>query len=110
MRIDEFTQPIDDKLPFDVVDDVAVYMRNDPMFYRKSFFPAMKKLSGIIGNGKTVDPNKALGPLVDKACEGYCNSYDINRTPADLLTIDDRKALISKLFSEEVENIRKGEY
>ena len=41
MRIDEFAQPMDDKLPFDVVDDVAIFMRNDPMFYRKSLFPAI---------------------------------------------------------------------
>lgn len=45
MKINEFfDQPIDDKLPFDVVDDVCVFMRNDPMFYRKSFFPAIKRM------------------------------------------------------------------
>ena len=36
MRLKEFT---DDKdLPFDVVEDTIVFMRNDPMFYRKHYF------------------------------------------------------------------------
>jgi hypothetical protein len=37
VKINEFyDQPIDDSLPYNVVDDVCIFMRNDPMFYRKS--------------------------------------------------------------------------
>jgi len=52
MRIDEFSQPVDDSLPFDVVDDVAVFMRNDPQFYRKSFFPVVDKMKTACQAGK----------------------------------------------------------
>ena len=37
MRMDEFSQSQDTSLPFDVVDDVCVFMKNDPVFFRKSF-------------------------------------------------------------------------
>ena len=111
MKLVEFVDnPVDDSLPFDVVDDVSVYMRNDPMFYRKHFFPTMVKISGLVKNKKKINPIKALGPLVDMACEGYCEKFNVGRTSKDLFDDDDRKALIGKLYSEEMENIRKGEY
>ena len=44
MRIDEFAAPTNDSLPFDVADDVAIFMRNDPMFYRKQLFPAIMSM------------------------------------------------------------------
>ena len=41
VKIVEFSHA--DDLGYDVVEDVAIYMRNDPMFYRKHYFPAMTK-------------------------------------------------------------------
>ena len=110
MRIDEFAQPVDNSLPFNIVDDVAVFMRNDPMFYRKNFFPAVDKMKSACNAGKKIDANKILGPVVDKACEGYCQKYDVSRTPDELFTLDDRQELIKKLYSEEMENIKQGAY
>ena len=54
MRIDEFAHKTDDRLPFDVVDDVAIYMRNDPMFYRKQLFPAIMSMKDRHDAGKVV--------------------------------------------------------
>ena len=39
MRLNEFTDK--EELPFDVVDDTLVFMRNDPVFYRKFYYPAV---------------------------------------------------------------------
>ena len=109
MRIDEFSQMPDDKLPFDVVDDVAVFMRNDPQFYRKSFFPVADKIATAYNAGKKVDANQMFGPIVDKACESYCEKFNVNKTADDLFTLEDRQALISRLYSEEMENLYAGE-
>ena len=49
MRLNEFTDIEDKELPFDIVDDTIVFMRNDPMFYRRHYFPAVSKL-GIVNN------------------------------------------------------------
>ena len=43
MRIDEFTNKKDEReLPFSVAEDLMVFMRNDPTFYRKKFYPCME--------------------------------------------------------------------
>ena len=52
MRIDEFAAPTNDSLPFDVADDVAIFMRNDPMFYRKQLFPAIMNMKDRHDAGK----------------------------------------------------------
>ena len=110
MRIDEFTQREDFKLPFDIVDDLHVYMRNDPIFYRKEYFPTMTRLSDLSKSNKEIDAHKEFTPMVDRACESYCAKYDIARQPSDVFSEDERKALIAKIYSEEIESIRRGEY
>ena len=47
MRIVEFTHPDNKELPFDVVEDAIVFMRNDPMFYRKQYYPTVTKLADM---------------------------------------------------------------
>ena len=111
MKIVEFfDKAIDKDLPFDVVDDITVFMRNDPMFYRKEFFPAVLKLKDLYSKKKTANPHKTFGPMIDRACESYCKRFNINRRPEELMSLEERKALVDKLFSEEMTNIRKGEY
>jgi|TARA_B110000503_G_scaffold141840_1_gene236629 hypothetical protein len=110
MRIDEFASPVDNSLPFDVVDDVTVFMRNDPMFYRKKLFPAISKIADMHRAGKPIDQNKCLGPAVESALSAYCKAYDIASMPDEVFNDDDRQRIIDKLFSEEMEEIKKGEY
>ena len=43
MRIDELATPQETKLNFDIVDDAVVFMRNDPQFYRKKYYPTVSK-------------------------------------------------------------------
>ena len=62
VKINEFyDQPIDDSLPYNVVDDVCIFMRNDPMFYRKSFFPAIKRMQECSMSETEYDKIKELG-------------------------------------------------
>tara|TARA_B110000503_G_scaffold73229_1_gene113172 strand:- start:189 stop:533 length:345 start_codon:yes stop_codon:yes gene_type:complete len=110
MRIDEFAQPMDDKLPFDVVDDLAIFMRNDPMFYRKTFFPAMADASDKIERGQSVDPAIFIKPVVDKAVKSYCSTFIRNRRSDDVFTEKDKKACVDKISAEEMPNIKKGMY
>jgi hypothetical protein len=110
MRIDEFTQREDFKLPFDIVDDLHVFMRNDPMFYRKQYFPVMSRISELTKNKKKVNPDREFTPMIDSAIKTYCKKYDVARDPSDVFSEDDRKALVSKIYSEEIESIRRGDY
>jgi hypothetical protein len=110
MRIDEFSQKDEFKLPFDIVDDLHVYMRNDPMFYRRDYFPAMTRLADLTKAKKKIDPHKEFTPMIDKAAKSYCEKYDVARDPSDVFSEEDRKALVSKIYAEEIESIRRGDY
>jgi len=108
MRISELQRPND--LDFDIVEDTVVFMRNDPMFYRKHYFPAMSKLADIYSSGKSVDARKHLMPTIEAACNEYVKKYDIARNTEEAFTNEDRTAIMQKIYSEEMEQIRKGEY
>jgi len=112
VKINEFyQQPLDDsKLPFDVVDDIAIFMRNDPMFYRKNFFPAVMDMKTCNDKGQKFDAPAKLMPIINKATESYCKEFKINKRPEELLTAEEKKTLLNKIYSEEMTNIRKGTY
>ena len=110
MRIDEFTQSIDRKMPFNPVDDCAIYMRNDPMFYRKTFFPAMADVSDRMEKGDSIDPAIMLKPIVDQGVKGYCKKYIKDKRAEDVFTEKDKKACVDKISAEEMPNIKKGMY
>jgi hypothetical protein len=110
MKINEFSNQPDNSLNFNVVDDAAVYMRNDPVFYRKEFFPTMTKLADLHSAGKKFDHKKIMAPMIEKGINGYCKKYNIGKTPEDIFKQPDRDELLDKLFSEEINEIKKGEY
>ena len=111
MRIDEFTNAtITPKFDYDIVDDVTVFMRNDPMFYRKSLFPAVSKMADLHRAGKSIDKNNCLGEVVEQALNAYCKKFNVAEIPDETFSNSDRQSIIDKLFSEEMEEIKKGEY
>jgi len=109
MKIFEVTQQ-DTNPNFDLVDDASFYMRNDPEFYRKSYFPAMAKVADLHRNGKSINPHKCLGGMVEKGISKYCQKYDMAKHPEEVFTQDQREELIDRLFAEEMEQIKQGEY
>jgi len=109
MRIDEFAKPMDDKLPFDVVDDVAIFMRNDPMFYRKSLFPAIMNMKDRHDSGKSCVAEECLSEVCSRAMESYCSKFKLG-TPTNIFKPEDKGQLIQKVFGEEMKMIKDGAY
>ena len=109
MRIDEFAKPEESGLQFDVVDDAIVFMRNDPTFYRKKYFPAMASMADRVRGGNDFD-RSVIGSVVDSGMNTYCKRYNLGRGPADIFTAEDRAAIIEKICSEELEQINQGAY
>ena len=108
MRLKEFT---DDKdLPFDVVEDTLVFMRNDPMFYRKHYFPAVADLADCQRSGKDHDPKKYLSGMIERGCDDYCKKFNLGRNSEEVYTDEDRNNIFQRIHSEETENIKKGDY
>jgi len=109
VKIAEFHTPVNTDLNFDIVDDASVYMRNDPQFYRKEYYPTMAKMADLHSSGKSLDRSVVL-PMVEKGIDSYCKKYKLGRASEDIFKQPDRDALIDKLFSEEMEQIKNGEY
>jgi hypothetical protein len=110
MKINEFVQREENPVNFDIVDDTIVYMRNDPIFYRKKYFPAITKMADLHRSGKAVEPKSVLGSVVDDAMDGYCRKFQVARSPSDLYTPEDRLNILKRIATEELEEIKKGEY
>lgn len=110
MKINEFFKGDDKKVPFNVVDDLTIFMRNDPMFYRKHYFPMMAKISDMHDRGKSVDPIVLMKPVVDQGVNTYCKKFNLGSKPDKLFSEQDRKEVIQKVYSEEMPYVKKGTY
>jgi len=110
MKINEFSQPLEKGFNYDVVDDAVVFMRNDPMFYRKHYFPAVTKIADLTRAGKKVNPNKCLGPMIETGCQAYIEKYNLGKSADSIFNLDDRQAIMNKIYSEELKLIEQGDY
>jgi len=111
MKIDDFDrQKKEVVIPFNVAEDLYVYMKNDPMFYRKSFFPAVADLSDRARAGKNVDLRSTMTPLILKAAKSYCKKYKIPKEATELFQQEDIDEVLERIAEDELELIRKGEY
>jgi len=104
-----FVKDDDKGMDFDVRDDLVVYMRNDPSFYRRYYYPTMAKMSDIYKKKKKIDKSD-LSTLIDRAIPMYMKKYKINRAPKDIFTDDDKNSIIEMIVAEEEDEIRNGEY
>lgn len=84
-----------DKLPYDVVEDIHFHMISDDAFYRKHYLPCMDSL-GEDG----MDEEKVM-PMVHKCVNHYCNKYDINKDPKDLLSNEEKADLVQRVLDYE---------
>tara|TARA_B110000503_G_scaffold31248_1_gene50459 strand:+ start:27 stop:356 length:330 start_codon:yes stop_codon:yes gene_type:complete len=109
MRIDEFAAPMNDRLPFDVVDDVTIFMRNDPMFYRKQLFPAIMKMKDRHDAGKPCVAEDCLSEVCSRAMESYCSKFQLG-SMENVFKDEDKGLIINKVFGEEMKQIKDGQY
>lgn len=100
---------MEENLPWDVVEDIAVFMRNDPAFYRRHLYPTMVDVQEAVKNGGKYN-KKSMLPIVDRAIKSYIKKFDIKKRPEDLLTDSEKMQLINSILEQEVENFRKGSY
>ena len=93
-----FSNPIDDSMPFNVIDDVHFHMLNDEGFYRKHYMPCMDKMRSET-NEKIIQGH--IMPLCDKALNHYCLKYDINKLPEEHMTAQEKSDLAHKVLDHE---------
>lgn len=115
MKIREISENIsltaneDASQEFDLVEDLLVFMRNDPIFYRKSYYPMVIDMMKSIKRKNDVDKKNSILPVVKKGYDEYCKKYSINPKNSQY-NKQNIFSLISKIYNEEVHNINSGEY
>lgn len=95
----EVPQEILPKLDYDVGEDLLIFMRNDPMFYRKTFFPAVQKSRK--GNKVLFAP---LAIMVKQGVNEYCKTYGLPHNPEELLGDGDIKLIVKKIIEDDLKN------
>jgi hypothetical protein len=48
--------------------------------------------------------------MVDHGCTSYCKKYNLAKHPDEVFTKEIRDSIIDKIFAEEIDEIKKGEY
>ena len=87
-----------EKLPYNVVEDVHFHMIDDDAFYRKYYMPCMDKVRSET-NEKTIQGY--VMPMIDKCVNHYILKYDINKTPEELLTKEEKSDLAARVMEYE---------
>jgi hypothetical protein len=86
------------KPDFDVASDLLIFMRNDPMFYRKNFFPAVEQ---YMTNKKNIAPIKNM---IGVGLSEYCKKFNIPNPKEDLINDGDivelARTIIQDIMSE----------
>ena len=111
MKFDDIITTDDDKRPsYDVPSDLLCHMRDDTAFYRQMYYPTMAKCQECYNSG---DKNKSIEiilPMINKGVDHYAKKYDLPQNTNDLITMDERKSLAEKIYEQEVEAFKEGEY
>lgn len=103
VKINEFFNGGDNLEPtidYDPGHDLIIFMRNDPMFYRKHLYPAMIDAEAASARGE-VGNNRSLLPVVDRAVLHYCKKYNVPQDPSKLFPKPIRVQIIKDLLDPE---------
>lgn len=110
VRLVEFSTHSNDKdMAYDVVDDLFVYMKNDPSFYRREYFPAMASLADEYKKSHKLN-QRICQQLIDNGINSYCRKFNLPKKPEEIFNTDIRKEILQKICTVEGEEIRKGGY
>ena len=95
---------------YNVVDDLHVYMRNNDSMYRKKYFPMLCAMQEQLQAGKKINAKKIMMPVIKDCMEAYNKQYNLVEKVSDLITDEDVKTLVKKIYTEEIPLIKKGVY
>ena len=73
-------------------------MRNDPMFYRKNFYPALEQYKSSKDKG-------CLNKMVSQGLDGYVQKFNIPNPKQSLMNSGDMKELVAQIITDEMEDL-----
>jgi hypothetical protein len=90
-----------DRFGFDVPNDVYQYMINDPVFYRRSYYPVITNMCDRHAKGDEISPGKELKSIILKACSQYVETYKLNADAGSLLDASEIESIANKIYNIE---------
>ena len=97
----EIPDEIYPKPDYDVKEDLKVYLRNDPMFYRKSFFPAFEDY-------KATKKTAGLMAMANLGLKNYCDKYELPFAPKELMESQELITMVNELIQDELDAMNEG--
>jgi hypothetical protein len=95
---------------YDIVDDLHIYMRNNPDVYRKNYFPMLCNMQKTIQSGKKISVKELMMPCIRECGNSYNRQYGLAETFEELMTLEQARELARKIYDEEMPLIKKGVY
>ena len=111
MRIKQITETDHEEKQdeFDLMEDLLIFMRNEPIFYRKKYYPMVLDMQKCVKNKTQFNKNRSILPIVKSAYGDYCKQYGINPKNHQY-TKSNVIRLLNRIYTEEMQNINRGEY
>ena len=96
------------KLPYDLADDLYTFMKNDPMFYRKEYYPALCQCSDRVKADQDPQFEETMRPLIKAAYTKYADKFDV---PSHItFEQEDEDKVCEMMAEEEMDTIRECGY
>jgi len=95
---------------YNIVDDLHVYMRNNDDIYRKQYFPMLCAMQEQLAKGKKISAKEVMMPVIKTCMASYNKKYNLANESTDIITDEDVKTLVKKIYTEEIPLIKKGVY
>ena len=107
MKLVEFTDinPQDEKINFDVADDMHFHMKNDSMFYRKQYLPFLDQIAKSESGDEKIEAG--LGKLLDNCYAHYSKKYNID-VDKDVLLGGSVKEDIKQRIRQDAKLVKDG--
>jgi len=96
------------KLPYDLAEDLYVFMKNDPQFYRKQYFPGLCQCSDRVKADQDPNLENTMRPIIKSAFESYADKFKV---PSHItLEQEDEDKVCEMISEEEMDTIRECGY
>ena len=100
MKINEFHDMTDKEIlpkpDYNIAEDLMIFMRNDPMFYRRSYFPTLEDY-------KVQKKTDLLSDMVKNGLNKYCEKFGLPHNKEDLLGDGEISQMVSEIIKDELD-------
>jgi len=104
MKLTEFTNfNLENDLNFDIAEDLYIFMKNDPLFYRKQYFPVVDVIADKYKENNEIDYKTKIKPVIENGLGIYIKKFNLDERLKDIFSEQDVDKVIDKIFADDIE-------